>query len=275
MFPTIITILSYFQSSCQGDIGKSFLSSKQNHQETCTAPLDCGADDKMSSSHPSSALVLYDPPSFLEPFQQKRRTFKLSGQVVHIHQKWNELGVAAVVWDAAIVLSEYLEQEVLTGRLKINDKTIIELGAGTGLVSMAVALLGGYVISTDRQQALSILEENIKANLDGPLESARGAVTVKKLDWEESAQEFNNTFDLILGADIIYIEETFSKLLSTIKALSSNSSKVILSCRIRYDRDTRFLTMLGEFFTVSKVYTDEARGIDIYEAISVDTVAND
>lgn len=102
IFPTVITILSCFLSSCQSEICKSFLSSKQNHQETCT-PLDldnCGADDKMSSSHPSSALVLYAPPSFLEPFQQERRMFTLSGQKVHIHQKWNELGVAAVVWDA-------------------------------------------------------------------------------------------------------------------------------------------------------------------------------
>lgn len=45
----------------------------------------------------------------------------------------------------AIVLTEYLERQVSAGRLVMKDKKIIELGAGTGLVSMASAIFGKLI----------------------------------------------------------------------------------------------------------------------------------
>lgn len=63
-------------------------------------------------------------------------------------------------------------------------------------------------------------------------------------------------FDLILGADIIYLEETFTDLLQTLEHLCSNRSVVLLACRIRYERDNNFLAMLERQFTVSKVHYD-------------------
>lgn len=73
-------------------------------------------------------------------------------------------------------------------------------------------------------------------------------------------------FDLILGADIIYLEETFADLLQTLEHLSSNRSVILLACRIRYERDNSFLAMLERQFTVSKVHYDPEKDVHIYKA---------
>lgn len=126
--------------------------------------------------------------------------------------------------------------------------------------------LGGNTTSTDREDTLQILKKNIEANLEDDLSSFRDLLTVQKLDWGENLDVFQEPFDLILGADIIYIEETFEKLLATIRHLSTRATRLLLSCRIRYDRDLRFLEMLRQFYEVKKVHKDRQRGIDIYRA---------
>ncbi|PIK59406.1 hypothetical protein BSL78_03708 [Apostichopus japonicus] len=130
---------------------------------TCNIEQTCEQESEgetMSASKPTSAVMLYEPLSFLKPFNQEERTFTVAGHLIHIHQMWQEFGVAAVVWDAAIVLTEYLERQVSDGRLVMKDKRIIELGAGTGLVSMASAILGGNTTSTERS-TLQILKKKL------------------------------------------------------------------------------------------------------------------
>lgn len=91
-------------------------------------------------------------------------------------------------------------------------------------------------------------------------------VRVEELDWTENLQRYAQPFDVILGADVIYIKETFSHLLKTLLHLSDSDSLVLLSCRIRYDRDTDFLTLLEEKFTVTLIFKEKERDIHIYSA---------
>lgn len=70
---------------------------------TCNIEQTCEKESEretMSASKPSSAVMLYEPLSFLKPFNQEERSFTVAGHLIHIHQMWQELGVAAVVWDA-------------------------------------------------------------------------------------------------------------------------------------------------------------------------------
>lgn len=46
--------------------------------------------------------------------------------------------VGCVVWDAALVLSSYIESTPL----KLNQKLVVELGAGTGIVGIQAACCG-------------------------------------------------------------------------------------------------------------------------------------
>ncbi|XP_030627872.1 protein N-lysine methyltransferase METTL21A isoform X1 [Chanos chanos] len=194
--------------------------------------------------------------------------FYFANHRLRLTQDWNRLGVAAVVWDAAVVLCMYLE----LGHIDLKGKTAVELGAGTGLVGIVAALLGenlSNVTVTDRKPALEFLTENVRSNI--PPDQQR-AVQVSELSWGEDLERYpSGGFDLILGADIVYLEETFSALLRTLEYLSSDSTVVLLSCRIRYERDEQFLSLLKKTFRVQEVHYDSQRDVHIYTAVKGQT----
>ncbi|PNJ73383.1 protein N-lysine methyltransferase METTL21A isoform X7 [Pongo abelii] len=85
------------------------------------------------------ALVPYEETTEfgLQKFHKPLKTFSFANHTIQIRQDWRHLGVAAVVWDAAIVLSTYLEM----GAVELRGRSAVELGAGTGLVGIVAALL--------------------------------------------------------------------------------------------------------------------------------------
>ncbi|XP_035878871.1 protein N-lysine methyltransferase METTL21A isoform X3 [Phyllostomus discolor] len=89
------------------------------------------------------ALVPYEETSGvgLQKFHKPLATFSFANHTIQIRQDWRQLGVAAVVWDAAVVLSTYLEM----GAVELRGRSAVELGAGTGLVGIVAALLGVQV----------------------------------------------------------------------------------------------------------------------------------
>ncbi|NWY50538.1 MT21A methyltransferase, partial [Chionis minor] len=196
-------------------------------------------------------------------------------RTIRLRQDWRRLGVAAVVWDAAVVLCTYLEME----GIDLRDRSVIELGAGTGLLGIVATLLGeGFFVClfkviynysarvtiTDRAAALEFLESNVQANLPSEL---RPRAVVKELTWGKDLGNFPpGAFDFILGADIVYLEETFAELLQTLEHLCSEQTVILLSCRLRYERDHKFLKMLRSRFSVYEVHYDSSKDVHIYKA---------
>ncbi|KAG9477159.1 hypothetical protein GDO78_002521 [Eleutherodactylus coqui] len=152
----------------------------------------------------------------------------------------------------------YLE----AGGVNLQGRSVIELGAGTGLVGIVAALLGAEVTVTDRDMAMEFLKSNVHDNVPKDLEHR---VSVKPLNWGTGLQHFSH-FDVILGADIIYLEETFQELLETLIHLSSEHTTILLSCRLRYQRDHNFLDMMRKYFTVDQVHYDQKVDVYIYKA---------
>ncbi|XP_069589806.1 protein N-lysine methyltransferase METTL21A [Ranitomeya imitator] len=206
------------------------------------------------------ALVPYDEHmlSGLKKFHNSSSTYTFSNHTIRIKQDWRELGVAAVVWDAAVVLCMYIE----AGGINLQGRSVIELGAGTGLVGIVAALLGADVTLTDRDLAIEFLKSNVHDNLPKALEHK---VSVKPLTWGTGLEHFSH-FDVILGADIVYLEETFQDLLKTIIHLSSAHTVILLSCRLRYQRDHNFLDKMRKHFTVDLVHYDKDVDIHIFKA---------
>lgn len=117
---------------------------------------------------------------------------------------------------------------------------------------------------TDREPALDFLSANVKANL--PPDSQE-EVVVSELTWGEGLERYPaGGFDLVLGADIVYLEDTFEPLLRTLEHLCSDATVVLLACKIRYKRDTDFLGMLKRQFGVEEVYYDKQRDIHVYKS---------
>ncbi|CAM5147888.1 unnamed protein product [Eretmochelys imbricata] len=208
------------------------------------------------------ALVPYDDSAVwgLQKFHKSSSVYHFANHTIQIKQNWKQLGVAAVVWDAAVVLCTYLEM----GSIDLQGRSVIELGAGTGLLGIVATLLGAHVTITDREDALEFLESNVQANLPPDLQPR---AVVKELTWGRNLGNFApGKFDFILGADIIYLEDTFADLLQTLEHLCSEHTVILLSCRIRYQRDQNFLEMLEGRFSVREIHYDPSKDVRVFKA---------
>jgi predicted nicotinamide N-methyase len=128
--------------------------------------------------------------------------------------------VGAQTWGGACVLADLIvEQPAIFGLvpelLKGGRVRVLELGAGTGLVSLTLSKLlesmgvEAEIVATDFYPAvLANLQSNIAANRLHS--SSPVSLTGHFLDWstfsalEASSPPFDHTFHLILGADIVY-----------------------------------------------------------------------
>ena len=155
----------------------------------------------------------------------------------------------------------------------MKNKTLVELGAGTGLVGMTAAALGASVTCTDVAKALPLLQENI--NLNFSPKEVEQHLSVQRLEWGKDHKNFAScSFDYVVGADIIYLEETFDSLLQTLIYLANctgkdrvtNTTKIYLSAKHRYERVDNFVKKLRDSFSfVNSVYEDDRVNVVIYE----------
>ncbi|CEG73228.1 hypothetical protein RMATCC62417_08649 [Rhizopus microsporus] len=75
-------------------------------------------------------------------------------------------GCGGMKWEAADVLIDYFIWKHKETSELLDNKTVVELGAGTGLVGLAVAKLcrAKKVILTDQMPMMNLMQENIKLN---------------------------------------------------------------------------------------------------------------
>ncbi|XP_062453081.1 EEF1A lysine methyltransferase 3 [Rhea pennata] len=205
------------------------------------------------------ALLPHDPALFADAFPEERR-YRLCGRVLRIAQHHGaRLGVAAPVWEAALALCEYFEEQ----RLDFQGKSVIELGAGTGIVGILAALLGGDVTITDLPVALEQIRENVRRNVP---ETLVPQPRVRALSWGLDHDTFPSGYDVVLGADIVYLPETFALLVGTLRHLCGPGSVAYLSSKMRREHGTGlfFETLLPQHFLVELVCRDDEQNINVY-----------
>ncbi|XP_045678089.1 protein N-lysine methyltransferase METTL21D isoform X2 [Phyllostomus hastatus] len=129
---------------------------------------------------------------------------KTDGTVLRL-QQYGSGGVGCVVWDAAIVLSKYLETPGFSGdgAHALSRRSVLELGSGTGAVGLMAATLGADVVVTDLEELQDLLKLNINMNKH----LVTGSVQAKVLKWGEEIEDLTSPPDYILMADCIYYEE--------------------------------------------------------------------
>ncbi|KAM4624886.1 protein N-lysine methyltransferase METTL21D [Polymixia lowei] len=136
--------------------------------------------------------------------------------------------VGCVVWDAAIVLSKYLETKQLydpaSGVNTWANRYVLELGAGTGVVGLMAATLGAQVTVTDLEDLQTLLKVNIQEN---QAIIGSGSINAKVLKWGEDVSDFLPPPDYVLMADCIYYEQAVVPLVESLKQLAGPNTLVI------------------------------------------------
>lgn len=209
------------------------------------------------------ALVIYNPLPFMEHFNTQERIVSLKGLPnITITQDWNSFGVAAVVWEAALILGTFLQSI----QDQIQGKNVLELGSGTGICGIIASILGANVTLTDLENCMSLCERNVEINLNATVHGFQ----MKPLDWTEDLEKnwSGIVYDYIIGADLVYIEELFEDLVRTFEHFVNYNEniKIVLAGKIRYiDRYKRFESIVEKKFVVKYVTRDT--NDDIYVMI--------
>uniref|UniRef100_A0A3B3Y2Z1 EEF1A lysine methyltransferase 3 n=1 Tax=Poecilia mexicana TaxID=48701 RepID=A0A3B3Y2Z1_9TELE len=189
---------------------------------------------------------------------------KLMGEELRIKQLFGaNLGVAAPVWEAALHLCRYFEDQ----SVELRGRRVIELGAGTGVVGILAARLGAEMTITDLPLALPQLRANVSANVP-PAGWPSAPPAVLPLCWGEDHLAFPSDWDLVLCADIVYLPETYPLLVETLAHLCKNGAVVYLSSKMRREHRTQsfYKEHLQSRFDVELVLRDDKQNNNIYRA---------
>ncbi|PKI75547.1 protein N-lysine methyltransferase METTL21A [Punica granatum] len=180
------------------------------------------------------------------------------GHSLSILQSPSSLGTpgvtGAVMWDSGVVLGKFLEHAVDSGKLVLQDKKVVELGSGCGLVGCIAALLGARVILTDLPDRLRLLKKNVETNLR--YGNMRGSATVRELTWgyDPDIELIEPLPDYVLGSDVIYNEEAVVDLLDTLMQLCGTQTTIFLAGELRNDTVLEyFLEAAMKDFVIGRV----------------------
>ncbi|KAK9322927.1 putative methyltransferase-domain-containing protein [Lipomyces orientalis] len=154
-------------------------------------------------------------------------------------------------WEAALALGEYIlsQRQLAHRKVDVAGKRILEVGAGTGFVSMLCGKLGAAkVFATDGHEDVVLrLRQNIEANkLSNVVETrvykwgnSSGNDTGHAHERESREADYKckctDPIDLILGADITFDAEICELLVASLDTLMTEnpSAQVVISATVR------------------------------------------
>ncbi|KAJ1984737.1 hypothetical protein H4R33_004278 [Dimargaris cristalligena] len=133
-------------------------------------------------------------------------------------------------WEASLRLAEYVIQE---GQALVQERAVVELGSGTGLVGLVSALVGAtrVTMSDYNPEVLDLLRDNIALNSD----RLPCPVEVRRLDWTKFSVADLTSFreSTVLGADLVYDPSIIPALVDILHAFVTLDCQVYVASTIR------------------------------------------
>ncbi|KAK5992351.1 Protein-lysine N-methyltransferase EFM6 [Cladobotryum mycophilum] len=164
-------------------------------------------------------------------------------------------GCGGQTWPAGMVLGKHM---LRYHRAELEHARILELGAGGGLVGLAVASgcsLQSRLVLTDQDPMLELMKYNIQLN---DLDSKAEALV---LNWGEALPEYvvAQKPNVVLAAECVYFEPAFPLLMETLKDLFAlNAEAVVYFCfKKRRRADMQFVKMAKKAFQVEEIFDED------------------
>ena len=168
-----------------------------------------------------------------------------------IHQ-----GKGGIFWDGSYITAKILLEQYVNK----DNLNILELGSGTSLPSLACAMKskGSNIIISDIEKTMKLRESIISDNKCNFI----GTVQNINLDFESTEDRHNvsklldnNSLDIIICSELIYLDELFDSIINTIKYFCSKETKVILTYRERLPEQIKlFFDKFDQSFTKKEIF---------------------
>jgi predicted nicotinamide N-methyase len=228
-----------------------------------------------ASAAASTAIVPYTLANpFADGLRLPSRTVALGGHTWTLTQHWEPdgrggtaLGFGASVYGGSIVLAHY----VLTHAADFGGgAAVIELGAGLGLGSLAVAAVGGRPVATDGDDlVVGYARANLDANGCGGVPAVRllwgdadDAARVLEVAAATAAASSGGRVAAVIAADVVAAPyaEHFPGLVGTLAALcGATGAPFLLAYQRRSGEDDAFFAgMASAGFTACQLPPEEA-----------------
>jgi tRNA1(Val) A37 N6-methylase TrmN6 len=139
------------------------------------------------------------------------------------------------VWEASLILADHLVRMGIE-----NGKEILEIGAGMGVVGLALGALGHKVTITDYEDdALELLRMNVEYNsLDN--------VSVRKLDWNRP--DLTRRYDIICGSELVYKKQFIGPIINLFRNYLKPDGTIFMAHDVRRMCLIQFIgTVAGQF----------------------------
>ena len=161
-----------------------------------------------------------------------------------------ELPFWAKIWRTAFLLSYFIQ------RLPGEGKSLLEIGAGLGLVGLFAAARGFDVTLTDiHPEALLFSRINALQNGLGD------RVTVARADF--TVDRLGRRFDYIIGSEVLYVEKNFKPLLKFLRAhLAEGPQSEVIMAKEYGRKAKKFFKKAQEHFQFSEMtmgYKEESQ----------------
>ncbi|GAB5591534.1 hypothetical protein Unana1_06434 [Umbelopsis nana] len=209
--------------------------------------------------------------------------FKGAGHELQLTQNIGQFGLAGKIWHSAYALDIFfseanqphmqpcnpIPQEYYSGKAA-RPYRILELGAGTGYVGIALARRLSpecKIYITD----LSDVSPLIQQNVDHYRDSLTAQVVVQPLHWGDTEHGTrvleDGDIDLVIVSDCVYFPELFEMLTETLLQVCSATTKVVIGYKSRsLEKETGFWQdYFGRYFEyepVRKINPPSADGDD-------------
>ena len=181
----------------------------------------------------------------------------LINEARNLLSKGNNVGLRT--WEAALHLAWQLFSQCPG---LVRNKRVLELGAGTGLLSLLCAghLQAAHVMATDGLcHVCESLQANINLNKANFTLSGGALPEVLQLDWTDrpaikdlvqSCKESSRQFDLVIGADITYHPDILRPLAELLDSLKNSfpDMVILISATIRSNTFSKFAAICRDEF---------------------------
>ncbi len=131
--------------------------------------------------------------------------------------------VGAILWDGSAHLAQWLCDNASV----VQGKTVLELGAGVGLVSIVAALLGASsCCATDMPHVLPLLSRNVASN------GVAAQVCVTPFKWGVDRAPVTGV-DVVLAADCVYSPQLVPVFVQALAQCLGPTSLAIVVSKVR------------------------------------------
>lgn len=179
------------------------------------------------------------------------------------------------------LLSEYYfpPPSPLFDAAALGSATVLELGAGTGVLAALLAPLCGRYIATDQEDNLRLVRRNVLGNAGAVKAKGSGSAhvaEVDELDWVEvsaarerarargTSHTLDMTPDLVLAVDCIYNEHLVRPLVDTLSVACARGAVALVVVELRSSEVVRLMSETrqadGKLQTYLDTWVNDAAG---------------